>query len=177
MSIFLFTVILFYFLYRYSLSYVGYSSIKNLYSMILFLFLTIIRLSIGTYPIESILLYPFFYLAFYVDEECGEIPDLCSIGIICISIFFKRTHLFSLIIVFSIGSILSYFKLIGFGDIKLFSAMAFFIGEKIIYVIFGSSYIGLFYYFIKKKERIFPFAPSIVCSFILLDYLLLLKVI
>lgn len=177
MNIILFNPILLYILYLYSQYYLGYTSSKGIYLFFLFFLLTVINTLFNLCSIDSILIYPFLFLAYYVDEECGEIPDLCHLWIIFISILFHKTHFIYSISLLCIGGILSYLNLIGFGDIKLYSSLCFMIGKPIILVIIGSSYIGLIYYLIKKKECMFPFAPSIIISFILVEYYLSLVVI
>lgn len=172
MNIILFNTILLYILYLYSQYYLAYTSSRGIYLFFFFFLLTVINTIFSLCSIESILLYPFLYLAFYVDEECGEIPDICHVWIVFISFLFHKTHYIYSLSILCIGAILSYFKWIGFGDIKLYSALCCMVGKPIILVIIGSSYIGLIYYFLKKKERLFPFAPSIILSFILVEYYL-----
>ncbi|MBR2669072.1 MAG: hypothetical protein IKE36_04660 [Solobacterium sp.] len=68
-----------------------------------------------------VLFFPFLYLAAVTDLRCGEIPDLCSIGLLVLSSP-KGLHMQIYILTVILCVILSFLGLMGWGDTKIILA-------------------------------------------------------
>ncbi len=99
------------------------------------------------------------YMASAVDIKTGEIPDLCWFIIMCLGNFH---YLDKALIILFVGTVLSLIKVVGFGDIKLLSALSLHLNVYLfIWALLISCLAALF--FIKK--RTLKFAPFISIGF------------
>ncbi len=125
---------------------------------VMYVFITYLKYDITLFFIFSML-----YMASVVDIKTGEIPDLSWI---IISILSFQNPKFELIIyILIIGGILSFFKLIGFGDIKLLASLS-------LHLNFYNFILGLFLSCIlalsKAKKGTIKFAPYIGISYFII---------
>lgn len=138
--------------------------------------------------IDSIIFYYiliFLYLSFIIDIKEMWISDLTIICILVLNIlkvllnyfFYKKDIVYEgmlfiiiLIILLVILQLIFKKELMGFGDLKLFFVLS--INSYItdtIYLLMLSSIIGIIYYYIFKKQNEFPFGPSIIIAYVVLE--------
>lgn len=122
------------------------------------------------YPsrILSIVVLPILFLASIVDSTCGEIPNFCHILLLLWAFMTSTFHFPIALGIFLIGSLLSYFQLLGFGDTKLLTCWSLLFGKSTLFGLTLSCYIALVIYLCKKeKVRQFPFAPYLAIGLFL----------
>lgn len=116
------------------------------------------------------------YLACFTDIKHMEIPDICFILILIVSVFYnKNDYVFGFCVLF-VCSILSYFNQLGFGDTKLlFSLSFYFDAYSFIASLLIACLLAMIYILIRKrfeKGTLIKFAPFISISYFI-TYVLL----
>lgn len=126
-------------------------------------------------------------LSFIIDIKEMWISDFTIIGILILNII--KTSLdnilfgnkfiydgivfmtFIIVIIFLLQIILKK-ELMGFGDLKLYFVLVInYSFIKVVYLILLSSLIGIIYYYLFKKKNEFPFGPSIIIAYIIIEFI------
>ena len=100
------------------------------------------------------------------DYRTGEIPDTCSVVIVICCLLSKTYHLDISILIFLVLTLFSLLELIGFGDVKLISAISLYVGQNVFYGLLISSLSCMIYFLITKKRYVY-FGPYLSLGFIL----------
>lgn len=116
-------------------------------------------------------------LASYIDIKKRIIPDTINIIILIIAIVINKgnikNNIIPALIIFLITYIVAYITNDGFGggDIKLLTALALYIGDKIYIITLIAAVTGLIIGLIKKQKNI-PFGPYIAFGYIITNILI-----
>ena len=117
--------------------------------------------------VRSAFLVPLLTAASVHDLQTGEIPDLCHLFIILFAFFSGTVYYADGLSVFLLLSPLSVAGLLGFGDVKLIASLTLFSGTCG-FMILPLACLCALPRAIIKRDRVFPFAPFLSFSFLLI---------
>lgn len=125
------------------------------------------------------------YLSFIIDIKEMWISDVTIFGVLILKIIntfidcliYNKNVIYEgvmfitiIIMIFVLLEVLLKKELMGFGDLKLFFVLSInYSIINVIYLLVLSSFIGIIYYYIFRKKNEFPFGPSIIIAYIILE--------
>ena len=140
------------------------------YAILICMLFTCISVSLSTTK-YVILLIPVLYLAAWNDYCCGEIPNLCWLIILLVTMVHGEYNWISCIVTFLFTTFFALQEMLGFGDVKLLSIWALYRGEHIIYALFFASVLAFIMTSLKQKKGTIMFAPYLCVGFLLAEAL------
>lgn len=176
-------------------SYLVFIMYKKYFELNLFIIIAYILLNLITIVvyynksvIDTIIFYYIMillYFSFIIDIKEMWISDLTIFGVLGLKLLkvvldyfaYNKSFVYEgiifitiLIIMLVLLQVILKKELMGFGDLKLFFVLSInYFVNNVIYLLMLSSIIGIIYYYLFRKKNEFPFGPSIIIAYVILE--------